>query len=118
MTPVQSPTQDKLGAHSREVQIPLDRHLPSDERQNVGSGERSASVVGGAILTVLGISRRSASGIVCAGTGVALLCRGISGHCPLYARLGLDTVNDRWTTARHVQRPRRLYRMMNPLLAR
>jgi len=51
------------------------------------------SVAAGAILGLLGISRRSVPGMLIAGVGGALIYRGISGYCPLCAQLGIDTAH-------------------------
>src|SRR5215471_18620365 len=61
---------------------------------NVGSAERSASVAAGAILAVLGISRRSLPGMLVAGLGGMMLYRGATGHCHLYDAMGIDTAAD------------------------
>jgi len=58
---------------------------------NVGSAERSASVAAGAILAVLGISRRSVPGALIAGLGGMMIYRGATGHCHLYDAMGIDT---------------------------
>src|SRR5690349_16446048 len=58
---------------------------------NVGSAERSASVAAGAILAVLGISRRSLPGMLVAGLGGMMIYRGATGHCHLYDAMGIDT---------------------------
>lgn len=59
--------------------------------RNVGRGERWASAVGGALMALAGLRRGRAGGLVLAAAGGALLYRGLSGHCPVFARLGLDT---------------------------
>lgn len=64
---------------------------PPAQRINVGSTERWASVAGGALLVVVGLGRRSLSGLALAATGGALLYRGTTGHCPILASLGMDT---------------------------
>ena len=66
------------------------------ERQevNVGSAERSASVAAGALLAVLGISRRSLPGMLVAGIGGMMLYRGATGHCHVYDAMGIDTAAD------------------------
>jgi len=66
----------------------------SDQRQkNVGDSERAVSVAAGAILGLLGISRRSVPGMLIAGVGGALIYRRISGYCPLCAQLGIDSAH-------------------------
>ncbi len=61
---------------------------------NVNENERLISGAAGAMLTLLGISRRSIPGLILAGVGGSLLYRAASGHCPLYEAFGIDT-NDR-----------------------
>jgi hypothetical protein len=57
---------------------------------NVGKAERIGSAVGGAVLVLRAIARPSFGRIIGAIGGAALLQRGLSGHCALYDRLGLD----------------------------
>lgn len=59
--------------------------------RNVGEMERLASTVGGGVLAVLGLSRRSLGGLALAGLGGALLYRGTTGHCPVFQQLGIST---------------------------
>jgi len=61
------------------------------QQVNVGSVERSTSVAAGALLAVLGISRRSLPGMLIAGLGGMMIYRGASGHCHVYDALGIDT---------------------------
>src|SRR5690606_28142022 len=58
---------------------------------NVGGGERAVSIAAGAILAAIGIARRSGPGLLTAAVGGALLHRGVSGRCPLYRALEIDT---------------------------
>jgi uncharacterized membrane protein len=58
---------------------------------NVGDYERWASVFGGSILGLYGLTRRSWSGLVLAALGGMLVQRGLSGHCSCYAALGIST---------------------------
>ncbi len=58
---------------------------------NVGQGERVVSVAAGAILALLGLERRSVTGLVIAGVGSAMIYRGVSGHCHAYEAMGLDS---------------------------
>src|SRR5438477_12539793 len=55
---------------------------------NVGSSERLASVLGGSLLTLLGIRQRSNFGALMAILGGGLVYRGMTGHCPAYSYLG------------------------------
>src|SRR4051812_25566757 len=59
-------------------------------QQNVGPSERSASLASGALVALLGLSRRDGVGVGLAAMGAALLYRGASGNCPLYGALGID----------------------------
>jgi uncharacterized membrane protein len=59
--------------------------------RNVGTGERIASGLAGAALLANGIVRPSTLNAVLAVGGGALLQRGLTGHCALYQRLGIDT---------------------------
>ena len=61
---------------------------------NVADVERWASALGGAALTAYGIKQlrdRSPAGAVLAVAGSALIYRGASGHCPVYAATGFNT---------------------------
>lgn len=58
---------------------------------NVGSGERNLSLLGGAALTVLAVSRRGGWSIPALAAGVVLLYRGFTGSDPFYKALGIDT---------------------------
>ena len=58
---------------------------------NVGQMERLASVVaGGTILMTMGGLRTLRSAAATA-IGAGLIWRGVTGHCGLYHRLGIDT---------------------------
>ncbi len=60
-------------------------------RGNVGHTERIASAVGGGLLALYGLSRKSAGGVALAAAGGALVARGVSGYCPAYGALGTST---------------------------
>ena len=57
---------------------------------NIDEGERWASVVGGSLLLVFGLSRGGRAGLVAALGGGALIYRAARGHSHLYEALGLD----------------------------
>ncbi len=61
------------------------------DRTNVSDAERWASLIGGGILGVFGLSRGTLPGLGLAALGGALIYRGLTGHCHLYAALGIDT---------------------------
>ena len=59
---------------------------------NVGLLERWASLVGGGALVLYGLRRSLGSlGVACGG-GV-LVYRALTGHCPIYQAMGIDTTN-------------------------
>jgi uncharacterized membrane protein len=66
----------------------------SEKTMNVGSGERTASMLGGAGLAAYGISqlisRRFLRGAVLAAAGGMMLYRGKTGYCSLYEALGIN----------------------------
>jgi uncharacterized membrane protein len=65
---------------------------------NVAGVERWASALGGAALTAYGIKHlkgHSPAGAAIAAAGSALMYRGATGHCPMYAAAGINTVGER-----------------------
>jgi uncharacterized membrane protein len=68
---------------------------------NVGDIERAVSIAGGALLALSGLSgaiglsglSRKIPSAVAAAIGGGLIYRGISGHCDLYQKLGIDTAH-------------------------
>jgi uncharacterized membrane protein len=66
---------------------------------NVGQMERLASVIaGGTILMTMG-GMRSLRGAAATAIGAGLIWRGLSGHCGLYHRLGVDTAEQESSVA-------------------
>src|SRR5207248_8150049 len=57
---------------------------------NVGETERIVSAIVGGALTIGGLSRLSLGGLIVAGVGAALGYRAVTGHCPVYEKLGVD----------------------------
>jgi hypothetical protein len=60
---------------------------------NVGGAERVISALGGGALALYGLSRRSPAGLGLALIGGALIYRGVTGHCRVYAALGLNSAS-------------------------
>jgi uncharacterized membrane protein len=58
---------------------------------NVPNAERIGSVAAGAGLVAYGISRKSVGGFLIALMGGALIGRGATGHCSLYAMMGVNS---------------------------
>lgn len=59
-------------------------------RKNVGDVERWLSMVAGGLLAAYAVKRRQTPGGMAALAGAALLYRGTTGHCDIYAALGID----------------------------
>jgi uncharacterized membrane protein len=74
----------------REPVLPWsgDRVQPPAHAPNVGKSEQSMSLMGGALLAGLGLSRGS---ILLTLIGGAMAYRGMTGHCELYHMLGINT---------------------------
>jgi uncharacterized membrane protein len=58
---------------------------------NVGATERALSSVGGAVLAGLGVGHGGLTGFALAALGGALVLRGSTGHCSVYAATGVNT---------------------------
>jgi uncharacterized membrane protein len=58
---------------------------------NISTAERWGSMLGGAALTLYGLSRLRRGGWILAGFGVLLFGRGAGGHCRTYDLLGVST---------------------------
>ena len=64
-----------------------------ESSNNVAFDERWASALSGAALVMYGLSHRSVSGSMVAASGAALMLRGATGHCPVYAAIGVSTAD-------------------------
>jgi len=60
-------------------------------RVNIGINERLASLVAGTSLAAYGLFRAQRGRLPLAATGAGLFLRGLTGHCGLYERLGVNT---------------------------
>lgn len=58
---------------------------------NVPNAERIGSTAAGTGLLLYGLSRRSLPGLLIAALGGALIKRGVTGHCEMYAALGVNS---------------------------
>lgn len=76
--------------HASEQQ-PSAKSCSKSDCQNVGSTERQMSLVAGAVLAGLGLSRGGLSGLAMMGMGGALAYRGATGYCSVYEALGIDS---------------------------
>ena len=72
--------------------IPASLPAAGSLNQNVGSTERIASVIGGSLMTIYGITHaKSPVGAAIGLIGGALLFRGTTGYCPVNDAIGLNT---------------------------
>ena len=63
----------------------------ADLETNVMQPERIGSVAAGVGIAAFGLSRRSLGGVLLALLGGALIKRGVTGHCEMYAALGVNS---------------------------
>ena len=61
--------------------------------RNVGDIERVVSVIAGTALALFGLRRFSLTRLSLAGMGASMVYRGLTGHCPAYARAGVTTAD-------------------------
>lgn len=73
-------------AESRELDS-----IREELHRNVSFTERVGSITAGAALLGLALSRKSWSGLLLAVGGAALIRRGITGHCAMYEKLGINS---------------------------
>ena len=91
---IEEQDEDARAARTERVMIPnqYGRRQPSRGRlYNVGETERWASVLGGGALALMGLARGRSSGAALALGGGYLVYRGLTGRCPVYRSLGLNT---------------------------
>src|SRR3989442_13661233 len=85
-------TNDGAGNRATVEAVEARRGLGDYARgKNVDDVERVMSVIGGTALALWGLSRFSLTRLAVAAFGANLVYRGITGHCRLYARLGVST---------------------------
>jgi uncharacterized membrane protein len=80
------------------MNIDLPKGASMTSSVNVAQMERWASALGGAALTAYGIKQlkdRTPAGAALAAAGSALMYRGATGHCPMYAAAGINTASER-----------------------
>jgi uncharacterized membrane protein len=61
------------------------------EQQNVAEPEQWLSLLGGTALALYGLTRKNLSGLGLGVIGGALVFRGLTGRCPMYGALGINT---------------------------
>jgi uncharacterized membrane protein len=86
----------------RSTSVDLDGIKPRKScgaRNNVGTGERLASLTAGAALALTGRQKGNLGGLLLAVVGAGLLYRGAVGHCLCYDALGISTAPENSNTA-------------------
>lgn len=73
--------------------LPLEPYLTGSSHINTGTGERIASVVGGAALLYFGFKKFRFTNILMALTGAALFKRGVTGHCEINEAIDRNTAS-------------------------
>jgi len=79
------------GIHRRGHADDVHRPVRGPHLRNVGKQEREFSVLAGAGLVALGLAGPRPLRLLAALSGAGLLYRGLTGHCHLYAALGIDS---------------------------
>ena len=82
-----------LAEHPEQSTSQSERRIPIKYR-NVGPRERQLSTIAGGALALVGLRHGGLGGLALAGLGTVVAYRGVTGHCPAYSALGVDT-NDR-----------------------
>ena len=77
---------------SRQINL-IQRFEDLRPEPNVGQAERAVSAVAGGALALAGLRMRSLPGLLLAALGGGLVYRGVSGHCPAYQSLGVNTAD-------------------------
>jgi hypothetical protein len=67
------------------------QQLTRMDKLNLSETERLASLVGGGSLLLYGLFRRSPVGLASAAAGGYLMYRGLTGHCPAYEKMNINT---------------------------
>src|SRR4051812_20802323 len=70
---------------------PSEQNSQTGNGVNVGTPERAASVIAGAVLISLGVKYRTWAGLLSAAAGIYLVTRGTTGRCSLYQGLDINT---------------------------
>jgi hypothetical protein len=75
-------------------------------RQNVGRTERIASLVAGLLLGTIGIRKSGRLGFALSVAAGEMIYRGVTGHCHVYAALGIEPDQPVARTRSVARRPR------------
>lgn len=86
-------THNDLASIKQAVQrVDFSAVVPAHSDKNVGKTEQDASVIGGAVLVGLGLSKIThPTGWAMLAVGGGLLYRGLTGVCGLYKAFGINT---------------------------
>jgi uncharacterized membrane protein len=90
-----------------ELTFPEDaREARVRSNRNLSEVERWASIAAGAGLAVYGLSRLKSNGWLYAGLGALALRRGVTAHCDLYEKFGINTAGTGGDTRAALRGPR------------
>lgn len=87
---IHNSTDERL-SDFRKDDLALEPFLSGSSHINTGTGERIASVVGGAALLYFGFRKLSLKNVLMSIGGLVLLKRGVSGHCEVNEFIGRNT---------------------------
>jgi uncharacterized membrane protein len=79
-------TTDRLSGETTQLDV-------SSGETNVGSLERTVSVLAGSAITLHGLRSGGVGGMLLALAGGAVIKRGVTGHCEVYGSLGVSTAD-------------------------
>jgi len=79
---------------NRQISLPSSSCCATDDRHNVGRKEQIGSLLAGGGLIAYGLMPKSKFRLLSLIAGASLIYRGVSGHCEVYQRLGVDTAQD------------------------
>jgi len=79
---------------NHSLTVPPSNCCTTNERLNVGRNEQVGSLLAGGGLIAYGLMPKSKFRLLSLIAGASLIYRGVSGHCEIYQRLGVDTAQD------------------------
>lgn len=86
--------KEQCRTNTQDVRWDEERAEFDGDQTNIGEVQRLLSATAGMVSIVSGLSRRNWSGAALAMVGVGLLYRAISGYCPAFGAMGIDTSSD------------------------
>jgi uncharacterized membrane protein len=75
-----------------KVSVPIAKSAANRDI-NISTTEQWLSLIGGGLLVLIGLGKKSLGGLAIAACGGSLLYRGATGHCDVYEKLGISTAH-------------------------